>query len=120
MKKIAILRCLRSNDVCTGYACLQAFQHRKGTFERYVNEPVELMAYFSCNGCNNVSLGVEGLNHKLDYLKKIGVDAVHIGVCTKHRDALGKWCTCPTIKTITDYLNTYGIDIIEGTHPSKL
>lgn len=119
MKKIAILRCLRSNDVCTGFACLQAFQHRKGTFERYGDEELELMAYFSCNGCRDVKLKEEGLAGKLEFLKKLELDAVHVGVCTKHRDKEGNWRKCPIIKDITQELSESGIEIVEGTHPSR-
>lgn len=119
MKKVAILRCLRSNDVCTGYACMQAFQHRKGTFERYREEPVELMAYFSCNGCKELKLKEENLQNKLDFLKKLELDAIHVGVCTKHRDKEGIWRKCPIIKCMTEELAASGIEIIEGTHPSR-
>lgn len=117
MKKIAILRCLRSNDVCTGFACMQAFQHKTGKFAEYGEEPVELMAYCACNGCRDVSLGEEGLRGKIDFLKKMRLDAVHVGVCTKHMDENGnRTITCPTIQKITQELSWSGIKIVEGTH----
>jgi len=116
MKKIAILRCLRSNDVCTGYACMQAFQHKTASFEQYGEEPVELMAYFSCNGCGDAKLNEEGLREKIEFLKKMRLDAVHVGVCTKHRDKEGNKVTCPTIEKITQELSWSGIKIVEGTH----
>ena len=45
MKRIAILRCLHSNDVCTGAACLAAFNAKSKSFEAYKEEGAELVAY---------------------------------------------------------------------------
>ena len=42
MKRIVILRCLRSNNVCTGAACMRAFNTKSGAFARYGEEPLEL------------------------------------------------------------------------------
>lgn len=39
MKRIVILRCLRSNNVCTGAACMRAFNTKSGAFARYGEEP---------------------------------------------------------------------------------
>ena len=44
MKKIVMLNCLRANSVCTGAACLQAFNAKTKTFARYGDEPLELVA----------------------------------------------------------------------------
>lgn len=44
MKRIVILRCLRSNNVCTGAACMRAFNTKSGAFARYGEEPLELEA----------------------------------------------------------------------------
>lgn len=46
MKKIVMLNCLRANSVCTGAACLQAFNAKTKTFARYGDEPLELVAFF--------------------------------------------------------------------------
>ena len=47
MKKIVILRCLKSNDVCTGASCLQAFYDRTGKFKVYdIDENLQLAAFF--------------------------------------------------------------------------
>jgi len=117
MKRVAIIRCLRSNDVCTGFACMQAFQHKTGKFAEYGDEEIELMAYATCNGCGNVQLGEDGLRSKIDFLKKLRLDAVHIGICTKHKDSEGKrTILCPTIEKITQELSWSGVKIVDGTH----
>lgn len=71
MKKIAILRCLKSNDVCTGAACLSSFNNKTGKFSVYDDE-LQLVAFMTCNGCGSVDLHNEaGLREKLDMIKKI-------------------------------------------------
>lgn len=117
MKKIAILRCLRSNDVCTGAACMQAFNKKTGAFAMYGDEPLELEAYWSCNGCGDCRLQhQEGIEEKIARIISLKVDAVHVGVCTKHRDAQGEYVTCRKILGICERLREAGIEIVEGTH----
>lgn len=50
MKRIVMLNCLRANSVCTGAACLQAFNAKTKTFARYGDEPLELVAFFAATG----------------------------------------------------------------------
>lgn len=117
MKKIAILRCLRSNDVCTGAGCMQAFNKKQGSFVRYGDEPLELVAYWSCNGCGDCHLEhQEGIEEKLERIESLRPDAVHVGVCTKHRTAEGTWVTCRKILGICERLREAGIEVVEGTH----
>lgn len=117
MKKIAILRCLRSNDVCTGAGCMQAFNKKQGSFVRYGDEPLELVAYWSCNGCGDCHLEhQEGIEEKLERIESLRPDAVHVGVCTKHRTAEGTWVTCRKILGICECLREAGIEVVEGTH----
>lgn len=117
MKKIAILRCLRSNDVCTGASCMQAFNKKQGGFARYGDEPLELEAYWSCNGCGDCHLEhQEGIEEKLARIVSLRVDAVHVGVCTKQRSADGAWVTCRKILGICEHLREAGIEVVEGTH----
>ena len=82
MKRIVILRCLRSNNVCTGAACLKAFNKKTGAFARYGEEPLELEAYWSCNGCGDCHFKYqEGIEEKLERIIGLKPDAVHVGVC---------------------------------------
>ena len=69
MKKIAVLRCLRTSNNCTGSGC--------GDVQMPNNE--------------------EGLRKKLDRLVTIGVEAVHLSGCTKKKDAQGEKHECPVI-----------------------
>ena len=57
MKKIIMLNCLRANQVCTGAACLKAFNERTRTFAQYGEEELFLQAFFRCNGCDEQGNG---------------------------------------------------------------
>ena len=117
MKHIVILRCLRSNNVCTGAACLKAFNKKTGAFARYGEEPLELEAFWSCNGCEDCRLKhQEGIEEKLERIIGLKPDAVHVGVCVKQRTDNGYEVTCKTIEEICERLEAAGLTIVEGTH----
>ena len=59
MKNIAILTCLKANDVCTGASCLDAFYNKKGFFTQYTNDDTKLVAFWTCNGCDEVLLNTK-------------------------------------------------------------
>lgn len=109
MKKIAILTCLKANDVCTGASCLEAF---------FKKEDIKLVAFWTCNGCEEVLLNnQEGLKEKLERILSMKTEIVHIGVCTKIKDKQSKKeILCPKIEEIIRYLKDNNIKIIFGTH----
>ncbi|WP_440972193.1 CGGC domain-containing protein, partial [Megamonas funiformis] len=47
MKNIAILTCLKANDVCTGASWLDAFYNKKGFFTQYTNDDTKLVAFWT-------------------------------------------------------------------------
>lgn len=113
MKKIVMLTCLKANRVCTGAACLQAFNSKTKTFARY-QEPLELETFFRCNGCDAQGIGVwdEGMEEKVERLLSLHPDAVHLGVCTKEKSGR----RCPLIQRVADALSEAGAVIVDGTH----
>ena len=70
MKKIAVLRCLRTSNNCTGSGCLKAFNNKTNAFAVYEAEETELAAFLNCSGCGDVQMpnNEEGLRKKLDRL----------------------------------------------------
>ena len=117
MKRIVILRCLRSNNVCTGAACLKAFNKKTGAFARYGEEPLELEAYWSCNGCGDCHFKYqEGIEEKLERIISLKPDAVHVGACVKQHTQDGQVDTCKTIVEISERLKAARLTIVEGTH----
>lgn len=115
VKKIVILRCLRSEENCTGAACLAAFNNKRGYFKRYADEEVQLVAFMSCNGCDR--LGFEddaGIKEKLERILSILPDVVHVGICCQTRtDDLR---LCQQVQKYVDFFKNHGIEIVMGTH----
>lgn len=112
MKKIAILACLNSNNVCAGCGCLKAFNHRTAHFEAYAGTELELCAFMRCSHCGVDPLTDPGMMEKLERLVKTGVETAHIGVCAKKKDC----STCPYMQAVADWLTEHGIQVVWGTH----
>lgn len=112
MKKIAMLNCLNANQVCAGAACFKAFNEKIRSFERYKDEDIELAAFMRCNGCDSDPVNDKGIKEKIERLKKEGVKAVHVGVCTKNREGI----RCKKMETIMQMVIDEGMEIVDGTH----
>lgn len=117
MKKIAILRCLESNDVCTGASCLDAFYKRNRYFSIY-DEDVQLVAFFSCNGCKQrvILKNQIGMDEKLEHLKSMGTEVVHIGACAWIRTETGEHVICPKIVELIKRIEIMEMKVVYGTH----
>lgn len=114
MKKIGILTCLHSNDVCTRAGCLKAFHQRTDTFSEYDNE-TELAVLMTCNGCkkdNPVEPEEDlGLKEKLERLSKEEIAVMHVGACR-----LNKGIECVRMTRICDMIEKMDISVVRGTH----
>ena len=109
--KIAILNCLDANGVCTGAACLKAFNGKSRHFALYGAEPLELVAMARCNGCE---AGIDdGFREKLDRIVQEGAAVCHLGVCTRKH---GTDQECGIITAAAEYLEARGVKIVRGTH----
>ncbi len=117
MKKIAILRCLKTSASCAGAGCLRAFNEHDKHFAQYGDEELKLMAMWTCNGCGASALeNQEGINKKIERMKTLEIDALHISHCTHKKDDNGEKHLCPTIKGICEQMEEAGITIVDGTH----
>ena len=93
MKKIVVLRCLKAEENCAGASCLKAFNNKSAYFSRYADQEIELAAFMSCNGCENIKFSSKiGFNEKLERILRIRPDAVHIGICCQTRTADKRRC----------------------------
>ena len=109
--KIAILNCLKANDVCAGAACLKAFNAKTRHFEAYGDTPLELVAFARCSGCE---AGIDdGFREKLDRIVSEGAEVCHLGVCTKSFETKEE---CPVITEAAAFLERSGVRIVRGTH----
>ncbi len=117
MKKIAILRCLKTSASCAGAGCLRALFNHEKSFAVYGNEELRPVAVWTCNGCGASMLeNQEGIRKKIERMKALELDALHISNCTHKKDAEGVKHLCPTIKAIVDELEAAGITVVDGTH----
>lgn len=113
MKKIAILACEKSNRVCAGCACLNAFYDRRKSFERYVGEDLRLVAFMRCSHCVEEIDPMEdpGFLEKLERLIQEGAECVHIGICAKKNGEI-----CPGMARMAHAFEERGIEVVWGTH----
>jgi predicted metal-binding protein len=115
MKKIVILRCLKSEENCTGAACLKALNNKKAYFSCYADEELELVGFCACNGCETIKFdGTEGMNEKLERILSIRPDTVHIGICCQTRTSDKN--KCAYILEMADFFKRHNIKIVWGTH----
>lgn len=115
MKKIGILTCIQSNQVCTGAGCLNAFYRRSDFFQAY-GEDTMLGAFMTCNGCESDGIPDPqedpGMLEKIERLTQEGIDTIHVGVCRIQRNGQ----ECPRMTQICRLINRQGITVLRGTH----
>ena len=111
MKRIAILNCLKANQVCAGVSCLDALRERRGGFAEYAGEDVDLRAFLRCSNCGKTPEEDPGMTEKLERLVSSGVETVHIGGCAQM-----KGIRCKTMETYASWLENHGIQVIWKTH----
>ncbi len=110
-KRIAMLTCLNATEVCSGAACFKALNERKATFGVYEEMPVEVVAFFHCNGCDADYDHNDAFMEKMERVCSMKPDAIHVGICTK-KDGV----RCPVIEEMIAYFETDNIKIVYGTH----
>ena len=107
----------KTSASCAGAGCLRAFYEKDKAFAEYGDEELRLMAMWTCNGCGDSMLeNQEGIRKKIERMKALELDALHISHCTHKKDANGEKHLCPKIKAIIDELQEAGITIVDGTH----
>ena len=117
MKKIAIIRCLKTSASCAGAGCLRVMYDKEKSFAQYGDEELRLMAMWTCNGCGESMLeNQEGIRKKIERMKDLEIDVRHLSSCTSKKDEQGEKHLSPTIKAIADELAASGIIIVKGTH----
>lgn len=117
MEKIAILRCLKSAENCTGALCLKVFNDRSAFFESYLGKDIQLVGFFTCNGCENIKFESEsGMEEKLKRILSIGTDIIHIGMCCETRSSGTDKKRCEKIIEIANFFEKHRIKVVWGTH----
>lgn len=111
MTKIAMMNCLKANQVCAGVACLDALRERRAGFACYAGEDVDLRAFLRCSNCGKTPQEDPGMTEKLERLVSSGVEVVHIGVC-----AQPKGIRCQTMERHAAWLEEHRIRVVRKTH----
>lgn len=111
MTKIAMMNCLKANQVCAGVACLDALRERRAGFACYAGKDVDLRAFLRCSNCGKTPQEGPGMTEKLERLVSSGVETVHIGVC-----AQPKGIRCQTMERYAAWLEEHGIRVVWKTH----
>lgn len=107
MKKIAIYICDEVSKRCTANGCMRAFNEKKDSFEVYNDEPLQLVAINTCNGCDEEP--VESLDIKIEKFEKAGVNTVHLSTCIRGR--------CEHYEAFAEKFSKH-FDVIGYTHGS--
>jgi predicted metal-binding protein len=115
MEKILIVGCKKAmDDVCIGCSrCMVGFNRREGAFERYRNQPAEMIGLLNCGDCPGATIVTRLAQVKLWNLPmQEKPTAVHIGPCiTDH---------CPYKETLIAKIKAKaGVPVVEGAHPYK-
>jgi len=106
-KKIAIVRCERTQESCPGTSCLSSFQERKYTFKEY-DENAMLVGFFSCGGCP----GRRIFRLIRSIKEETGLDVVHVASCILKEEPFPK---CLHKKDIIESMKKMGIEVILGS-----
>lgn len=91
------------------------FNDKNETLARYGEEGPQILACFTCNGCGDIIIGdKEKLQKKVERIKKLAPDYVHLANCTKKKNENCDKQLCPVIKKMAAEFMASGIDIVEG------
>ena len=106
-KRVAIVRCDRTQESCPGSSCLTAFSGRIHTFKDY-GDDAELVGFFSCGGCpgRRIFRLIKNLE------KHSGIDVVHISSCILKETPFPK---CLHKEDIIDSIKNFGIEVVLGS-----
>ena len=120
---IVVVQCHIVMERCSGYFCEQAYTERTGLFSSYPAERDYRTLYITCGGCcgRGVFRKLGDLTRTIKKREAVEKDqiVVHLASCITHDNFHGP--RCPHL----DYLKTMiadnaGLDLLEGTHISKL
>jgi len=109
MKKIGIIRCMQTEDICPGTKDFKAIKEGTSAFEE--TGPAELVGFVSCGGCPG-----DKVVKRAEKLIENGAEIVAFATCMK------KGKTCPNfdqIKKETEEHLKGRTSFMEWTHQAK-
>jgi predicted metal-binding protein len=110
MKKVGIIRCQQTEDMCPGTTCFKVASLGKRAFEQI--SPVEIVGFVSCGGCP----GKRAIP-RAKLMVDRGAEAIFFTTCISKGTPIGY--PCPHYTNMRDaVIKNIGkdIEIIEYTH----
>jgi len=109
--KVGLIRCLQTEDLCPGTACLKVMKEKKLAFAG-VTENIEIIGINTCGGCP----GKKAVTRTAEMVKR-GEDTIVLASCTFKGTPIG--FPCPHAQEMKDSIvRKLGdtIKIIDYTH----
>ena len=109
--KIGIIRCMQTEDFCTGTADFKMIQDHKGVFAG-IEEDIEIVGFINCGGCP----GKKAVLRAKELVKR-GADTIAFASCIKKGTPIG--FPCPTASAMMEAVKkAVGDDvrILDHTH----
>lgn len=85
MKKVAIIRCQQTEDICPGTTDFKIASEGKLAFEE--TGPVEIVGFVSCGGCPG-----KRTVHRAANMKERGVEVIAFASCVSKGNPIGIAC----------------------------
>ncbi len=109
--KLAIIRCMQTEEICPGTKDFQIIREKKGAFEG-VTEDIELIGFNSCGGCP----GKKAVGRAKEMVKR-GADTIAFASCLGKGAPIG--FPCPYFEQIKEAVSKgvgENIKILDHTH----
>lgn len=105
--KIGIIICDRYHR-CGGGKCFKALKERKGAFDIYENQDVEVVGYTTCGGCPGGNI-----EYVPEEMIKNGATTIHLAT-----GMVVGYPPCPRVGYFKKYImEKFKINVVVGTHP---
>ncbi|MEW6173485.1 MAG: CGGC domain-containing protein [Bacillota bacterium] len=118
MARVVIVSCKKIRDVlCVSCVkCFKAAQDRVGEFERYKDEPLDIVALGDCGDCPGLVMPKLALVNTIAKSMDRDYDVVHLGTCIVRATTTA---ACPIdVADLTERIKlVFGKDVVIGTHP---
>ena len=108
MKKIGIISCLEVSKRCSGSGCINAFDGKRGSFDRYAFKDADIVDFVLCHGCGDDA--TEGVVREANKLKDKGVETIHLSTCIRSK--------CNWYQEFINELST-DFEVVDFTHGKK-
>lgn len=110
MKKIGIIRCMQTEDMCPGTTDFAVAKSGKGVFSDM--GPVEIVGFLSCGGCP----GKRAVSRAV-MLAQRGAEAIVLASCIKKGTPIGM--PCPHVEAMSEAIKRKlpeGVPLLDWSH----